>query len=281
MKSDFKTEFVSFLETICAIYGFEVEFNMPNHHEDYVVFPDFNLRLTLRYLHDNACPHSKNRPQEAMNNIQIWEDLWINKRAKIESKIKSLLGITQKIHGRETRLIKLNNKQLISFLDTNHLHTPIKGKYKYGLQFKDKLVAVMSFSNSRLVNRAGVDYNSFELLRFCNKLDYTVVGGFSKLLKHFISLHHPDDIMTYVDADWSRGTYMHSFGFIREEFKPPLEFWYNQKTGEREYPHRVLKMHEKSMELLRNEELESNYLNENNYIKIYNSGSYKLLLKLK
>ena len=48
--------------------------------------------------------------------------------------------------------------------------------------------------------------DSFELIRFCNKLNTTVVGGASKLLNHFIKTEKPLNIYSFSDNRWSSST---------------------------------------------------------------------------
>jgi hypothetical protein len=151
----------------------------------------------------------------------------------------------------------------LAFLDKNHLHVPIKAKYKYGLFIDSDLVAVISFSKGRPMERHGITYNSFELLRYCNKLNHTVVGGFSKLINHFIREISPDDIMTYVDKDWSDGTVYCKAGFVLQGHLPPIQFILNRSTGQRLYAE--------------NEDSTS----VQSGVKVYNSGSYKFIKYLK
>lgn len=45
--------------------------------------------------------------------------------------------------------------------------------------------------------------NTYELYRFCTKLGHLCIGGFSKLLNHFIKNVQPSEIITYANRDWS------------------------------------------------------------------------------
>ncbi len=198
----------------------------------------------------------------------LWEDLWLFHRKKIESKLKSVFGLSSRVHGRACTVRDITNKDLTGFLEKNHLNVPIRAKYKYGLYHKGELMAVISFSKGRPIYRNGLLYNSYELLRFCNKLDTTVVGGFSKLLRHFISQQHPDDIMTYVDRDWSDGATYKKLGFERIDDTGPMEFWLDMETGERIYPHRSVTSHSS------NGDPDISL----NCPKVYSSGSFKYIL---
>ncbi len=213
--------------------------------------------------------------------IHLWEDLWMFQKNKVKSRLRSLLKKSTRIYGRETITKKINNVQLIEFLKANHLNVPIKAKYKYGLFYRDEIVAVMSFSKSREIEREGTLYHSYELLRFCNKLNVTVVGGMTKLLHHFIETQHPDDVMTYVDCDWSDGQANKKAGFELAEKMPPMEFWLNLKTGKREYPQYVLKQMGLKVELPEDAVDMERFLAEHHFVRVYNSGSFKFILKLK
>ena len=209
--------------------------------------------------------------------LYLWEDLWRFHKLKIESKLKSILGFSKRIHGRKTIVKTITNNDLVSFLEVNHLHIPIKAKFKYGLIYEKQMFAVMSFSKPRPLDRDGELYHSYELLRFCNKLNHTVVGGFSKLLHHFINAVHPEDIMTYVDKDWSDGSTYEQVGFKRLHTLEPMEFLLNTETGERIYPDRTIQKVSNIEGACDGISGDKKHL----FTRVYNSGSYKYLMLLK
>jgi hypothetical protein len=53
----------------------------------------------------------------------------------------------------------------------------------------------------------------WNLSRFCNKLDYNIIGGASKLLKYFIKSIKSKRIISYADRDWSLGELYYKLGF--------------------------------------------------------------------
>jgi hypothetical protein len=61
----------------------------------------------------------------------------------------------------------------------------------------------MTFSKQRMVLGAKSELDSWEMTRFYSLLDYTVVGGFEKLLKYFIKNYNPKKIISYADCRWS------------------------------------------------------------------------------
>ena len=59
------------------------------------------------------------------------------------------------------------------------------------------MVSLMTFSKGRII--MGGKPDEWELNRFCNKINTTVVGSASKLLKKFINDYKPIKIVSYSD----------------------------------------------------------------------------------
>ena len=55
--------------------------------------------------------------------------------------------------------------------------------------------------------------NTYELLRFCNKLNTTVTGGASKLFSYFLKKYNPTCVISYADKRWSKGNLYKEIGF--------------------------------------------------------------------
>lgn len=209
-----------------------------------------------------------------MKHVFVWEDVWRTKTDIVKSRLRALLGKTHRIPARLTQVRRIDQPTLTAFLEANHLQVPTFGKFKYGLFLPNRyyrvlaaqdkirtdeelLVAVASFSGAKKITRNHEVYRSFELIRFANLLNYTVVGGVDKLLKAFIKEMNPDDIMTYADRDWSNGESYERLGFLFQNATPPQDFWVDSLTFERHYD------------------------KKENDIKVYNSGNLKYLLDVK
>jgi hypothetical protein len=199
--------------------------------------------------------------------IHLWEDVWQQQTALIQLRLLALLGKSKRIHARQTQIIRLDKKVTDDFLNTHHLQKTTNAYYKYGLYLKDELVAVCTFSKSRVMLDGPVLYRSFELVRFANKSGTTVVGGWSKLLEYFIKQHHPAHLMTYADRDWSFGEGYIKFGFTFIENVLPQFFLIHPHELIRHYPHRLPQKFS-SIEEMQND----------GYIKIYNAGNAKFIL---
>jgi hypothetical protein len=216
--------------------------------------------------------------------IHLWEDVWRQQPAIILSRLRALVGISERIPARLTQVRRIDKPTAERFLQINHLQVFTNVKYKYGLflparyfrvlsaDFSEKppeapelLVAVATFSHPRQVVRNGISHRSVELVRFANMLNCTVVGGLDKLLKAFTTDFHPDDIMTYADRDWSNGRSYEKLGFTRLEQTEPQSFWVHPGEWIRYYPNHL------PGGLMENE------MPGKGYIPVYNSGSIKFV----
>ena len=152
----------------------------------------------------------------------ITEFHWGGNKEASKSRLCSLLGVTQKIHARQCIVRRISKPEAKLFLDTNHTMGYASSYFHYGLFLKDELVAIASFSKGRRMNRLPENKKSFELIRFCNKNFYTVVGGLSKLVHTFEEEQKPGDIMTYVDKLWGEPHAYYALGFLLEQVTAPL-----------------------------------------------------------
>lgn len=147
---------------------------------------------------------------------------WTLKRDLIKSMILSKLNfIKDKIFARKCEIKEISFYECNAFLDKNHLQGKCISSIRYGLFYNDILVSVMLFGKSRF----NKNYD-WELLRYCNKLNTTVVGGFNKLLSHFVKCNK-GSIVSYADRRISFGdVYLkNNFVFIQES--SPAYYYFN------------------------------------------------------
>lgn len=195
--------------------------------------------------------------------VHLWEDIWINRKDQVLSRIISLLGRNSKLHGRKTKIVVLDQAVADAFLEKYHLQGSVKARYKFGLNYENELVAVATFSGSRVMKSKGLNYRSAELIRFACKSSITVTGGLTKLLKHYIGLIKPNDIMSYADRDWSDGRGYQSSGFVLKEVKSPSNIWLDVSSLTRYFSHRRPE-----------EQVQSDF------VEIFNTGNLKYILYL-
>ena len=156
--------------------------------------------------------------------IHIFEDEWQYKQDIVKSRLKNILGLTlNKIYARKCIIKEVSSKDSNMFLTRNHIQGNVNSSIRLGLYYNNELVSLMTFSKGRIM--MGGTPNQYELLRFCNKLDTTVIGGAGKLLKHFIKNYNPKEIISYADRRWSMGNLYKKLGFEFIHNSTP-NYWY-------------------------------------------------------
>ncbi len=215
--------------------------------------------IELNKLNQNLDLPAWKAKNKLENTISIFENEWRDKKDGVLSRIKSKLGLNNKIYARKTTVKKLNRSEAFDFLLANHINDALKAKYNFGLMYNNEIMAIACFGPIMHKKTEGKGELSGELIRFCNKLDTTVVGGLSKLLKHFIIKYQVDDVMTYIDKDWSDGKSFIQLGFEVVGEKTDFFHYFDVETKQ--------------------------FINEINHqnktTTIYKSGLLKLLFKVK
>jgi very-short-patch-repair endonuclease len=195
-----------------------------------IYIPEHNLAIELNgiYWHaENKTRHLEKHTLCAEKNIkllQIWDNEWNEKRDIVISIIKSNLKINRTLYARKCKIGELCSKQFSDFLKYNHIQGNANASIRYGLFNGEELVAVMGFSKSRFGKK-----QSHELIRFANKIDLNVVGGFSKLFKHAIKEESIVSIQTFCDLRIFSGHSYASVGFKYSHTTTPGYFYY--KSG--------------------------------------------------
>jgi hypothetical protein len=190
--------------------------------------------------------------------VNLWEDVWLTRRAVVESRLSAQLGISHKIPGRMCQARRIDRPTAQAFLAENHTQEVALARIRYGLYLPERyyrvlppepelgtwpagelLVAVGTFTNLRTIVRDGRPCRSAELVRYASRLGTTVVGGLDKVLRAYTRAHQPDDLMTYADLDWSAGASYERLGFRAEGDTPPHPLTLDLTTLVRYPPHRL------------------------------------------
>ena len=146
--------------------------------------------------------------------IHIFEDEWDDKKDIVKSRLRTLLGAgsDRKIFARNCTIREVDGTTAKDFLNKNHIQGYCQSTTRLGLYTKEgELVSLMTFGTSR--HFIGNGSKTCELLRFCNTINTSVVGGASKLLKHYIKEYNPTEIISYADRRWSTGHLYNTLGF--------------------------------------------------------------------
>lgn len=181
-----------------------------NHYEIDVYVPSCKIGIEYNgtYWHSSEQKEknyhfdkSKAAEAKGVRLIHIYEYEWSDpiKRPIVESLLKIALNINNnRIYARKCEVREISNKDARLFNETNHLQGHRNAQVTYGLFYKGELVQLMSFSKTKY-NRNLKGDNSWEIIRGCPGSNNIVVGGVSKLFKHFIKEYNPDEVFSYCD----------------------------------------------------------------------------------
>lgn len=179
-----------------------IEFNGIYWHSELYVNNNYHLDKLIKCNEQN------------ITLIQVFEDEWTDKQDIVKSRLKSILQKTDnKIYARKCEIKEVDYNDSKKFLNENHLQGNCPSLYRLGLYCNNELVALMTFGNLRKNLNQSKKEGTYELLRFCNKKFTTVVGGASKLFKHFIKQYKPNEIISYADRRWSEGNLYERLNF--------------------------------------------------------------------
>lgn len=198
-----------------------------------VYLPDLKLGFEFNglYWHSDKYKdknYHKNKSEffndKGIRIIHIWEDDWVYKRGVLESQIENLLGESERIFARNCKCLLIEDVGEVKlFLSNNHIQGFVASKLKLGLYHNDELVSIMLFD--KFEGRKKMIDSEWNLSRFCNKSGFSVIGGFSKLLKFFISEYSPERIISYSDSSWSDGNVYSKSGFnLSENISPDYKY---------------------------------------------------------
>jgi hypothetical protein len=207
--------------------------------------------------------------------IHIFEDDFDNKLDIIRSIIGNIVGVSKKIYARKTDVRVIKDKNIVSdFLNKNHLQGFVNTNINYGLYQNDELISLMTFMKTRKILDRNNKFSEYELVRFCNKIGISVVGGASKLFNKFINDYQPKTVLSYCDISWANGGLYRNLGFdFIETTKPNYHYVIDGKRENRinYQKHKLVKKgHNKDL-------TESQIMNEMGYYRIFNCGNEKYL----
>jgi len=253
-----------------------------------IYIPSHNLAIEFNgvYFHSNLFKKNNYHLNKTKicnsNNIQlihIFEDEWDNKIEIVKSILLNKLNKVQnKIYARkcELKLVKTSDKT--KFLNENHIQGTVGSSINLGLYYNNELVSIMTFGKKRLaLGNKKSNNGEYELIRFCNKLNTSVVGGASKLLNHFIKTYSPVEILSYADKRWGNGNLYRKLGFVEVKSTVPNYFYVINKKRRNRFEFRK--------DILVKEGFDSNktefeIMEDRGIPRIYDSGNFLFKLFL-
>lgn len=154
---------------------------------------------------------------------------WTYKQSIIKSMLANLLSVTKrKIYARDTYVSVVRYNEATVFLNKNHRQGYMTSKVRLGLRVKetDELVSLMTFNKPRKgIGKTSDDDLEWELGRFCNACNTNVIGGASKLFKHFIENYEYSKIVSFSDIAHTKGNLYDVLGFTAVSESSPGYVW--------------------------------------------------------
>lgn len=170
---------------------------------------------------------SKLAESKGIRLIHIYEYEWNNpnKRPLLESLLKIAFGkVNEKIYARKCEIREISNKEAKEFNEKNHLQGHRNAQITYGLYYQGQLRQLMSFSKTKY-NKNLKGANEWEIIRGCPGSNNIVIGGVSKLFKHFIKINNPDKVFSYCDFNKFDGKGYEAIGMCFMGYTGPDMKW--------------------------------------------------------
>lgn len=232
------------LDIYCPDYGIAVEYNGLNWHGE--------NKVSQNYHKNKSVLCEKN----GVFLYHIFEYEWadLNVRERIKSQLKNLFGKNERVvYARTCEIREVSNDLKREFLEKNHIQGNDRSLIKLGLFRGDELLSLMTFLKPRFNHKY-----DWELSRFCSLSGTNVVGGASKLFKHFLESNE-GSIISYSDATKTRGTLYEKLGFKFLRHSPPNYVWTDG--------HEILSRYKTQMK----NEIET--MKSKGYYRIFDSGN--------
>jgi hypothetical protein len=250
-----------------------------------ILLPELNLAFEFNGLYWHSEIHKDNNYHnkkttdclnEGIKLLHIWEDDWLFKKDIIKSIILNKLGVIKKIWARKCEIKYVDNKEVRIFLNDNHIQGFVGSSVKLGLYYEGVLVSLMTFGALRKSLGTKSSLRNWELLRFCNKIGFSVVGGASKLFKYFLSNNEFDMIVSYSDNGRGVGELYTKLGFEFVHNTTPNYYYIVGGKREHRFNFRKDLLVKKGFDT---NKTEKEIMNELGYLRVFDSGSKKWIFR--
>lgn len=249
-------------------------FKMDNNQEIDIFIPSLNIGIEFNgdiwhceVFRDMNYHYNKSEYALTHYGIFIYHIFgyeWSTIKDKIKNQMKNLLKKNSSvIYARKCSIKEVSNNDKKQFLEDNHLQGNDHSKVYLGLYNNDELVSLMTFSKPHNTNN-----NEWELSRFCSKANCNVIGGASKLFKHFVKTYQPKSVISYSDISKTKGSLYETLGFEYTHKSKPSYVWIKSGSMKSRYQTRVKELHNKGFE-----GTETSIMHSLGYSRLYNCGN--------
>lgn len=276
---------IKLLESIKNIYSGEIITNDRQEISPYeldIYLPDMNIAIEFNGLYWHC---EKYRSKEYHLNkylmckengielIQVWEDDWTYKKDIIISILRNKMNlIDQRILARKCEIKEIDSKTSREFLNQNHIQGHVNSSKRIGLYYENELISVMTFGKSRKFIKNSNPDKEYELVRMCNKLNTSVIGGFSKMFKFFTDQFENVKISSYADVSYFNGNVYEKIGFKLVNEPTPSYYYIIDDIRVHRFNFRKQKLVEQGFD---NKKTESQIMQERKIERLWTAGNMK------
>lgn len=208
---------------------------------------------------------------------------WAAKSEIIKSMLRNLIsGNTDKYFARKLCIKEVSYSDSLEFLNANHRQGFAVSSVNLGLYTSsNELVSLMTFGKTRgSMGRQPTDNDdTWELIRFCNKLNTSVVGGASRLFYYFRNNWNASKIVSFSDRAHTKGNLYKMLGFDLSSYTDANYVWVNMTTDL--YFNRVTCQKHKLPKLFNDPGLdiehktEKQIMLEHGFVQVFDSGNIR------
>jgi very-short-patch-repair endonuclease len=205
--------------------------------------------------------------------IQILEDEILETPELVKARLSSILGLNEiKVYARKCDVSEVDKTESSNFIKENHIQGNTGSEISLGLYHENQLMSIMTFGGLRRSLGSKSKERHWELIRFCSKLNTTIIGGASKLLNHFIETYKPSVIISYCDRRWSNGEFYKKLGLILESKTRPNYHYVKNGLRENRYKYRKDVLVSQGFDPNKSER---EIMSERGFLRIYDCGTYR------
>lgn len=241
-RSHYEDEIIEYLKNI-GVQNIQTNVKILDKEEADIYLPDNNLIIEFdgTYWHSDLFKAKNYHLNKSLlaeklgyRLIHIYQYEWddINQQEKIKQLLRIACGkVNERIYARNCEVKIIRNEEARLLNDKVHLQNHRNAKVTYGLFYKNELVQLMSFSK----RKKGLD-TDWEIIRGCPGSNNIVIGGVSKLFKHFVKDYNPTSVFSYCDFNKFNGKSYEELGmkFIGST-GPDLTYIIKGKCFKRQY----------------------------------------------
>lgn len=254
--------------------GKEIDFYYP----EYKLGIEFNGSYWHSEVKKDKMYHQMKTILAAKKNIRlihIFEYEWEDKdtKNKLIKLIDNVLNDKrQTIYARNCELRKVDKSEAKQFIEKYHLQGYTDSDIRIGLYYMNELVEIITFGKPRFDN----EYE-YELIRLVSNSDYKIVGGTEKMLKHFVEMYNPRNIISYCDASKFSGEVYSRLGFKLVGITQPNYKWVGYDTYKVLSRYQTQKHHLVELGLGTEDQTEAEIMHNLGYLRVYDCGNYKFI----